>query len=131
MSLKPRDLLPYACTEIIGKSREPRVVAVGLVPDHVEGPLEAHLSAENALQIGGRWQGKVMHHTDAAPLAQQVQLHGEVLPIPFYELHSRIGELEPDQNYMLYCDQCVMSRLHAGNLAAAGFDKVKVYRPQS
>jgi len=60
---------------------------------------------------------------------QPLQVHGEVLKIPFYELHSRIGELDRDRTYMLYCDRGTMSKLHAGHLLDSGYDNVKVYRP--
>jgi thiamine biosynthesis protein ThiI len=60
-----------------------------------------------------------------------LQLRAKVLNIPFYELHSRLQALDPGQTYMLYCDQGVMSKLHAGHLVASGFNNVKVYRPQA
>lgn len=49
--------------------------------------------------------------------------------IPFYELESRFGELDPARTYLLYCDKGVMSRLHAAELIAQGHGNVKVYRP--
>lgn len=52
-----------------------------------------------------------------------------VRPIPFYELQQRATELEPTQTYLLYCDQGVMSRLHASHLIEQGYGNVKVYRP--
>jgi thiamine biosynthesis protein ThiI len=62
---------------------------------------------------------------ELAPL----QVHAEVLKIPFYELHSRMAELDPARTYMLYCDRGAMSQLHAGHLLESGYDNVKVYRP--
>lgn len=52
-----------------------------------------------------------------------------VRKIPFYELHSRLTELPRDRTYLLYCDQGVMSRLHASHLLAEGYEHIKVYRP--
>lgn len=49
--------------------------------------------------------------------------------IPFYDLQSRFGELDPDTTYLLYCDKGVMSKLHAAHLAEQGYRNVKVYRP--
>ena len=49
--------------------------------------------------------------------------------IPFYELESRFAELDPTRTYLLYCDKGVMSRLHAAELVAQGYNNVKVYRP--
>src|SRR5690606_13885309 len=52
-----------------------------------------------------------------------------VRQIPFYELQQRAGELDPATTYLLYCDQGMMSRLHAAHLADQGYSNVKVYRP--
>ena len=52
-----------------------------------------------------------------------------VLPIPFYELDSKRDALDKDRHYLLYCEQGMISRAHATRLFAAGYDKVKVYRP--
>jgi thiamine biosynthesis protein ThiI len=60
---------------------------------------------------------------------QPLQVHAEVLKIPFYELHSRVAELDPGRIYMLYCGRGTMSQLHAGHLLESGYDNVKVYRP--
>ena len=49
--------------------------------------------------------------------------------IPFYELHSKFGELDNSKDYLLYCDKGVMSKLHAAHLVEQGFRNVKVYRP--
>ncbi|GAB3368922.1 tRNA 4-thiouridine(8) synthase ThiI [Spongiibacter taiwanensis] len=53
----------------------------------------------------------------------------EVLEIPFFELHSRAGDLDPKRCYQLYCEKGVMSRLHAAHMAEQGFNNIKVYRP--
>jgi thiamine biosynthesis protein ThiI len=60
---------------------------------------------------------------------QPLQVGANVLKIPFYELHSRIDELDRAHTYMLYCDRGAMSRLHAGHLLDSGYTNVKVYRP--
>lgn len=55
--------------------------------------------------------------------------NNQVLKIPFYELSSRMAELDAGRRYLLYCDQGVMSRLHGGHLQAQGYGNVLVYRP--
>jgi thiamine biosynthesis protein ThiI len=62
---------------------------------------------------------------EMAPLT----LHVPVLKIPFYELHSRAGELKAGSTYMLYCGKGVMSRLHASHLVESGELDIKVYAP--
>lgn len=52
-----------------------------------------------------------------------------VRAIPFYELHRRAAEFDPDTTYLLYCDRGVMSRLHANHLVEEGYTNIKVYRP--
>lgn len=52
-----------------------------------------------------------------------------VLAIPFYNLSSRLAELDAAVPYLLYCDKGVMSQLHAVHLKGEGFDNVGVYRP--
>lgn len=53
----------------------------------------------------------------------------EVQLIPFYELHRRFAGLDQTRRYMLYCEQGVMSRLHAAHLVHEGCTNVCVYRP--
>lgn len=69
-----------------------------------------------------------IRHPDEVELAP-LQLHVPVLNIPFYELHTRAGELVPGQTYMLFCGRGVMSRLHASHLSANGALDIKVYAP--
>jgi len=49
--------------------------------------------------------------------------------IPFYELQTRIPELDRSKTYLLYCDKGVMSKLHAAHLVEQGYTNIKVYRP--
>src|SRR5690625_2915427 len=49
--------------------------------------------------------------------------------IPFYELQQRAAELDRQGSYLLYCDQGMMSRLHASHLLGQGYTRVRVYRP--
>lgn len=50
----------------------------------------------------------------------------EVLEIPFYQLRARFKHLNRDTRYLLYCDQGMMSRLHAAHLEDEGFANVAV-----
>jgi thiamine biosynthesis protein ThiI len=53
----------------------------------------------------------------------------EVIHIPFYKLSNKFSELEQAKEYLLYCDQGVMSKLQALYLIGEGYKNVKVYRP--
>lgn len=69
-----------------------------------------------------------IRHPDEEELAP-LRVHVPVKKIPFYELHSKAGELKPGMTYMLYCGKGVMSRLHASHLVESGHTQVKVYAP--
>ncbi|MFV0276494.1 MAG: tRNA uracil 4-sulfurtransferase ThiI [Parahaliea sp.] len=69
-----------------------------------------------------------IRHPDEEELAP-LQVHSEVLKIPFYQLHREAAGLPRERTYMLYCGKGVMSRLHAGHLLAEGGLDVKVYAP--
>ena len=51
----------------------------------------------------------------------------EVLDIPFYKLETQMQTLNSSQRYLLFCEQGVMSRLHAAHLAGEGHKNVGVY----
>ena len=53
----------------------------------------------------------------------------KVLHIPFYRLNSKLGELDRDTTYLLYCGKGVMSRLHAAHLREQGWPNIGVYQP--
>lgn len=63
---------------------------------------------------------------DEAPLADG---EATVIRIPFYRLKRKFAELDQNQQYLLYCDKGVMSKLHAMHLRDAGFGNVGVYSP--
>ena len=48
--------------------------------------------------------------------------------IPFYKLATKFGDLDQSKQYLLYCDQGVMSKLQALYLKDNGYQNVKVYR---
>ena len=53
----------------------------------------------------------------------------EIKHLPFYKLATQFGDLDKNKDYLLYCDQGIMSKLQALYLLGAGFTNVKVYRP--
>ncbi|MBB3142071.1 tRNA uracil 4-sulfurtransferase ThiI [Halomonas organivorans] len=62
---------------------------------------------------------------EAAPLAlPRIPL----IHIPFYELQDQAADLPADKQYLLYCDQGVMSRMQALHLADRGLRHFGVYR---
>ncbi|HSH48700.1 MAG TPA: tRNA uracil 4-sulfurtransferase ThiI [Halomonas sp.] len=52
----------------------------------------------------------------------------EVIAIPFFELPERVAALPEGRDYLLYCDQGVMSRMQAIHLAEQGHPRFGVYR---
>lgn len=50
--------------------------------------------------------------------------------IPFHTLNREFKKLDNTQQYLLYCEKGVMSQLHAQYLRDAGFENVRVYRPE-
>ncbi len=55
----------------------------------------------------------------------------EQLTVPFYAINSRFKDFDPNRQYLLYCDQGIMSKLHAHHLLHEGYANVRVYRPDS
>lgn len=53
----------------------------------------------------------------------------EQLVVPFYAINARFKEFDPNRQYLLYCDQGIMSKLHAHHLLYEGYANVRVYRP--
>jgi tRNA uracil 4-sulfurtransferase len=49
--------------------------------------------------------------------------------VPFFRLEQFFAGVPRDAAYLLYCDQGLMSRLHAELLVEQGFSRVGVYRP--
>ena len=61
---------------------------------------------------------------EISPLSFGVKV--EILNIPFYSLSSQFKNLESNQDYSLYCDKGMMSRMHAAHLMELGFNNVSV-----
>ncbi|MDV6315675.1 tRNA uracil 4-sulfurtransferase ThiI [Idiomarina sp. HP20-50] len=60
-----------------------------------------------------------------APLSVDV----EVIEIPFFKLATQFAELDQNREYLLYCDQGIMSRMQALLLHENGYTNVSVYKP--
>ncbi|MDY7219231.1 tRNA uracil 4-sulfurtransferase ThiI [Denitrificimonas sp. JX-1] len=54
----------------------------------------------------------------------------EQMTVPFYAINARFKDFDPSRQYLLYCDQGVMSKLHAYHLLHEGYANVRVYRPR-
>lgn len=69
-----------------------------------------------------------IRHPDEIELSPMPRLGDgtEVLKIPFYQLRRAFDGLNRDIQYLLYCDQGMMSRLHAAHLGDEGFSNVAV-----
>ncbi|NVJ51274.1 MAG: tRNA 4-thiouridine(8) synthase ThiI [Gammaproteobacteria bacterium] len=52
--------------------------------------------------------------------------NNKIIKIPFYSLATRFKELPDANNYLLYCDKGVMSKVQAHHLNLNGFTNVKV-----
>jgi len=52
-----------------------------------------------------------------------------IIAIPFYELRKKFASLAQENQYVLYCDKGMMSRLHASHLQEMGHANVAVFRP--
>ena len=61
---------------------------------------------------------------EISPLSFGVKV--KILNIPFYSLSSQFKSLESSQDYSLYCDKGMMSRMHAVHLMELGFNNVSV-----
>ena len=70
-----------------------------------------------------------IRHPDAQEDEPLVLEGVEVLAMPFYAINSKFKELDPNRQYLLYCDKGVMSRLHAHHLVNEGHTNVRVFRP--
>lgn len=67
---------------------------------------------------------------DRSPLRlSEADSASDIIHMPFYQLRSQFTSLDPERQYLLYCDKGIMSRLHASHLKDAGHNNVAVYRP--
>lgn len=55
----------------------------------------------------------------------------KIIRLPFFELSRKFPALDPEKNYLLYCDKGIMSELQAQEMIELGCNNVQVYRPES
>ena len=75
------------------------------------------------------WRVIDIRHPDEQELRPLHLPDVEVLTIPFFRVSAQFAALDPQCNYLLYCEKGLMSRLHASHLQEAGHSNVAVYRP--
>jgi len=56
-----------------------------------------------------------------------IMTNAVVISMPFYKLTRDINKLDPKKNYLLYCDQGIMSRLQASYLLEHGFTNIRIF----
>lgn len=71
-----------------------------------------------------------IRHPDEIEKKPLVLTNNEIKPIAFYELMSKLDQLDLEKQYLLYCEKGTMSQLHASHLKGMGYDKIGVYSPQ-
>ncbi|KZZ56998.1 tRNA uracil 4-sulfurtransferase ThiI, partial [Oleiphilus sp. HI0123] len=67
-----------------------------------------------------------IRHPDEVEKSPLVLTNNEIKNIAFYELMSKLDQLEADQQYLLYCEKGTMSQLHASHLKGMGYEKIGV-----
>lgn len=70
----------------------------------------------------------VRHPDDRLDRDLQLPSHA-VEVIPFFEVQKVLASRPRDQQYLLYCDRGIMSRLHAELLFESGYTNIGVYKP--
>ena len=68
----------------------------------------------------------IRHPNDQEITPLKLRKEIKTINIPFYRLRTYSQELEPNEQYLLYCERGMISRLHAGYLMDAGYDNVAV-----
>lgn len=53
----------------------------------------------------------------------------EIIQLPFSEINKKFKDLNPNFEYLLYCDKWIISKSYAEDLKDKWFKNVKVYRP--
>jgi thiamine biosynthesis protein ThiI len=71
-----------------------------------------------------------IRHPEEREKSPLMLTNNEIKQVPFYELMSKIDDLDMTTNYLLYCDKGSMSQLHASHLKTMGYVQVGVYSPR-
>ncbi len=70
-----------------------------------------------------------IRHPDEQEKAPLFLTNNSIIRLPFYELARKFPALDPEKNYLLYCNKGIMSELQAQELIEQGCENVQVYRP--
>jgi len=70
-----------------------------------------------------------IRHPDEREKKPLMLTNNKIEIIAFYELMSKIEQLESTNTYLLYCDKGTMSQLHASHLKGLGYENIAVYAP--
>lgn len=70
-----------------------------------------------------------IRHPDERERSPLALTNNDILPIPFFELMSKVEDLDRSASYLLYCQQGAMSQMHASHLKVLGYENVRVYKP--
>ena len=69
-----------------------------------------------------------VRHPDEV-IQQPLNVDNQLLCIPFFSLQTQMHTLDTNCAYLLYCNQNLMSRVHAEQLREQGYLNVDVYSP--
>jgi len=72
-----------------------------------------------------------VRHPDEAEQHPLTCTANKILSLPFFNITQRLGELDKQQSYLLYCEKGIMSRIHADTMVKNGFKKIGVFAPDS
>ena len=70
-----------------------------------------------------------IRHPDEREKSPLELTNNTIKTIAFYELLSKLDQLDGSQSYLLYCEHGTMSQLHASHLKSLGYEKMGVYQP--
>lgn len=70
-----------------------------------------------------------IRHPDECQKAPLMLTNNTIKQIAFFELLTRLDELDSQTSYLLYCDKGAMSQLHASHLKTMGYNHIGVYAP--
>lgn len=69
-----------------------------------------------------------IRHPDEVEAKALIVEGAQILHIPFFKLRQEAENLDPQQHYLLYCEQGVMSRMQAVYLVDQGYKNFAVYK---
>lgn len=86
------------------------------------------VAVEEKAEVSGSEVIIDIRHPDEVE-AKALRVEGaQILHIPFFKLRQEAEKLDPQQQYLLYCEQGVMSRMQAVYLVDQGYKNFAVYK---